>query len=153
MVRGLHHHRPRRVIAGPAGSTGDLVELPGLQQTLARAVVLGQPGHDHRPDRHVDTDAEGVSAGYHLQQACLCQLFDKATVFGQHPGVVDSDSVTDEPGKGLAKTRGEPEPADQGGYRVFLLARAHVDRHERLSAFQGRRLGEVHNVDRGLMGG
>src|SRR5690606_23829229 len=56
----LHHDIPHGVVARAPRPPGDLVELAGTQDARARAVVLGQPGEEHRADRHVDADAEGV---------------------------------------------------------------------------------------------
>jgi hypothetical protein len=52
----------------------------------------------------------------------------------------------------LPKPGGEPEVADGLGDRVLLLAGAHVDAHQRLRALQRGGLGEVHDVDRRLVG-
>ena len=64
-----HHDVTGDVETGPAGPAGDLVELPGGQDPGAVAVVLGQRRHQHRPDRHVDPDPEGVRPADHLEQA------------------------------------------------------------------------------------
>ena len=52
----------------PARASGDLVELAGLEQPLPRPVELGQAGHDHRSDGHIDADAEGVGPADDLEQ-------------------------------------------------------------------------------------
>ena len=148
----LDHDHAAVVEAGPAGPPGDLVELPGLEQPGDAAVVLAQRGEQHGADRHVDADAEGVGAADHLEQAGLGQRLDEAAVARQHPGVVHPDAVPDQPGQRLAEAGREPEPADQLGDRVLLRAAADVDAHQRLRLLDRRRLGEVHDVDRRLLG-
>ena len=55
--------------------------------------------------------------------------------------------------QGAAEAGGEPEAADGRGDRVLLGPGAHVDAHQRLGPLQGGGLGEVHDVDRRLVGG
>ena len=84
------------------------------------AVVLGQAGEQHRADRHVDADAEGVGAADDLEQAGLGERLDQPAVLRQHPGVVHADAVPHQPGQRLAEAGGEPEAADRLGDRVLL---------------------------------
>ena len=108
----LHHDVADRVEARPAGAAGDLVELALLEDPLAGAVVLRQPGEEHRPDRHVDADAQGVGAADDAQQALLGQLLDQAPVARQHPGVVHPDARRAAAGQGPAEAGAEAEVAD-----------------------------------------
>ena len=153
VLRGLDHHGAGGVIAGPAGPAGDLVELAGVQQPGADAVVLAQRGEQHGADRHVDAHPEGVGAADDLQQAGLGELLHKPAVFGQHAGMVDADAVPDQPVEGLAEARGEAEAGDELGDLVFLLAGADVDAHQVLGPVDRLDLAEVHHVDRNLLGG
>ena len=139
------------VVAGPPGPPGDLVELAGVEQPGAGAVVLRQRREDDGPDRHVDADAESVGAADDLEQAGLGQLFHQPPVLGQHPGVVHADPVPDQSRQRRAERRREAEPADEVGDRGLLLLGAHVDAHQRLRPLQRRGLGEVDDVDRRLL--
>ena len=148
----LHDHGAGGVVAGPAGPAGDLVELPGLQVPGALAVVLAQRGEHHRPDRDVDADAEGVGAADDLEQPGLGELFDQPAVLGQHAGVMHPDAVPDQPGQRLAEPGGEPELPDSLGDLVLLRPGADVDAGQRLGLFDRGGLGEMHDVDGGLVG-
>ena len=148
----LHDDGADGVEAGPPGPAGDLVELAGLQQPGPRTVVLGQSGEQHGPDRHVDADAERVGAADHLEQPGLGQRLDQPAVLGQHAGVVHADAVAHQPGQRLAEAGGEPEVADRLGDRVLLGPGGQVDARQRLRPLQRRGLGEVHDVDRRLLG-
>ncbi len=152
VLGGLHDDRPAGVVAGPPRAPGDLVELAGLEVAHLHPVVLGQTAEQHRADRHVDPDAEGVGAGDHLEQAGLGEQLDQPAVLRQHPGVVHADAVPDQPGQRPAEALGEAEVADQLGDRVLLLATADVDAHQRLRLLDRRGLGEVHDVDRRPVG-
>ena len=152
MVGRLDDHGAGGVVAGPPGPPGDLVELPGVEQPAAGAVVLRQRREHDGADRHVDAHPEGVGAADDLQQPGLGELFDQAAVLGQHPGVVHPDAVAHQPRQRRAECGGEPEPADQFGDRRLLLLAAHIDAHQGLGPLQGGLLGEVHDVDRGLFG-
>src|SRR6476620_10162908 len=70
---GLHHHGAGRVVAGPAGPAGNLVELTGVEQAGAYAVVLAQCGEHDGADGHVDSHAQRVRAADNLEQAGLGQ--------------------------------------------------------------------------------
>ena len=141
---------PDRVVAGPAGAAGDLLELAHLQLPLTRAVVLRQPAEQHGADRDVDADAEGVGAAHDLEQPLLGQRLDQPAVARQHAGVVHADAHPDEPRQRLAERRGEPEVAQRVGDDVALLAGRDLDAGQRLRPLQRGDLGEVHDVDRGL---
>ena len=152
VLGGLHHDPARRVEPGPARPAGDLVELARLQQPGLGPVVLGQRGEQHRADRHVDAHAERVGAADDLEQAGLGQRLHQPPVLGQHAGVVHADAVPHQPGQGLAEAGREPEVADHVGDGVLLRPGAHVHAHQRLRLLQRGRLGEVHDVDRRLVG-
>ena len=152
VVGRLDDDGARGVVAGPPGPPGDLVELAGVEQPGAGAVVLRQRREHDGADRHVDADAEGVGAADDLEQAGLGELFDQPPVLGQHPGVVNADAVADQPRQRRSEGRREAEPADQLGDRGLLLLGADVDAHQRLRPLQRGGLGEVHDVDRRLLG-
>src|SRR6266511_1258687 len=80
------------------GAPGDLVELAGFEQPGLHTVVLGQSGEQHRADRHVDPDAEGVGPADHLEQPGLGERLHQPAVLRQHPGVVHADAMADQPG-------------------------------------------------------
>ncbi len=128
------------------------MELPGAEVARPRSVILGQGGEHDRTDRHVDPDAEGVGATNDLQESFLGEQLHQPAVLREHAGVVDADAVPDQAGQGPAEPGGEPESADRLGDGVLLRTAAHVDAHQRLGAFQRRRLGEVDDVDRCLVG-
>jgi len=79
------------------GASGDLRELAIGEQPDGVAVVLAQLREQHRSDRHVDPDAEGVGAADDLEQPVLGELLDEQAVLGEQPGVVDADAGGDEP--------------------------------------------------------
>ena len=149
----LHDDAAGGVVARPPGPAGDLVELAGLEQPGLLAVVLGQRGEHDGADRHVDADAEGVGAADDLEQAGLGEGLDEPAVLGEHAGVVHADAVPHQPGQRLAEAGGEAEVPDHFRDRVLFLAAGHVRRHERLRLLKRGRLGEVHHVDRRLVGG
>ena len=140
------------VVAGPAGATCHLVELPGAQVPLPDPVVLAERGDHHRADGDVDADAEGVGAADDLEQAGLGELLHQPSVARQHARVVHADAVPHQPRERLAEPGGEAEVADRRGDRVLVLAAGHVDAHQRLGPFERGGLGEVHDVDRCLLG-
>ncbi len=149
MLGGLHDDVADRVVAGPPG---DLVELPRRQQPHPAPVVLRQGGEHHRADRHIDPHPQGVRAADDLQQPRLGELLHQPAVLWQHPGVMHPDAVADQPGQHLAEPGGEPEVPDRPRDRVLLRPGRHVHAHQRLRPFQRLRLGEVHDVDGGLVG-
>src|SRR5699024_11986543 len=65
------------VEARASGATGDLVELPGVQQPHPLAVELRQARQQHGADGHVDAHPERVGAADDLQQPGLGQLLDQ----------------------------------------------------------------------------
>ena len=129
------------------------MELAGIQGAGADAVVFGQCRQHHRANGHIDAHPEGVGTANDLEQARLGQLFDQATIFGQHTGVVDADPVADQTVQRLAEARSETEPGNQFGDPVLLLAGANIDAHQRLGSLDGFELAEVHHIDGSLLGG
>ncbi len=150
VLRGLDDDGALRVVAGTPGAAGDLVELTRLEDALAGAVELRQPGHEHRADGHVDADAEGVGAADDLEQAGLGEALDEAAVLRQHARVVDADAATQQPRQGLAVGGGEAEVADLGDDPLLGLVVDDLQAGQRLRAFGGLALGEVDDVDRRL---
>ena len=148
----LHHDVPDRVVAGAARAAGDLLELAHLELALTGPVVLRQPAEQHRPDGHVDADAERVGAADDLEQALLRQRLDESPVPRQHPGMVHAHTHPDQPRQRLAERRREPEVAQRIGDDVALRTGRDLDAGQRLRALEGRDLGEVHDVDRRLSG-
>ena len=153
MLRRLHDDRTGDVEPGPSRPAGDLVELPCRKCPDPLPVVLRQCREHHRADRNVDPDAERVGAADHLEEPGLGETLHQPAVLGQHPGVVDTDAVTDEAREGPAEASREAEPADELGDPVLLGSGAHVDAHERLGPLDRRRLREVDDVDRRLSRG
>ena len=150
VVRRLHDDGALGVVARAAGAAGDLVELAGLEDALARAVVLDQAGHQHRADGHVDAHAEGVGAADDLEQARLRQALDQAAVLRQHARVVDADALAHELRQDAAEGRGEAEVTDLGADALLLLRTEQFEPRQRLRPFDGLALGEMHDVDRSL---
>ena len=66
---------------------------------------------------------------------------------------MNADPVPHQAGKGLPEARGEAEITDHFRDSVFFLSRAHICGHERLGLLKRGGLGEVHDVNRGLVGG
>ena len=126
------------------------MELTGTELPHPGAVELRERCDEHRADRHVDSDAEGVGAADDLEQAPLGEGFDQAPVARQHPGVMDADAGAHQARKRLAEPRREPEPADLGSDLIALLARGDLGVDERLGPLEGRGLREVDDVDRSL---
>ena len=150
MLGSLRDDVADRVEPGAARAPGDLVELAAAQQALAAPVELAQRGEQHRVDRHVDADAEGVGAADHLEQAALGELFDETAVLRQHAGVVDADPVAQHPRQGGAEAGREPEVADGLDDLVALLGAHETDAHERLGLLGGEPLARMDDVDRRL---
>ena len=128
------------------GAAGDLQELAGAQDPLPAAVELRQPGEQHRPDRHVDADAEGVGAADDLEQPGLGQLLDQPAVARQHPRVVDADPAAEQLGERLAEAGAEPEAGQPLGDRVALLVGDAQPALSRSRVLDRGRLGEVDDV-------
>lgn len=80
------------------------------------------------------------------------EALHQAPVFGQHARVVHADAVPDVARQVTAELRREAEVADDLGDLVLLRAGRHVDTHQGLRPLHRLRLGEVHDVDRSLMG-
>ena len=145
-----------RVEAGPARAAGDLVELADPQDPLPAAVELRETGEQHGPDRDVDADAEGVGAADDGEQAGLGELLDQPPVARQHPGVVDADPAAQQLGQRLAEAGAEPEAGQPlldlvlGG--ALLVEPSTLGVEQRGRVLDGVLLGEVHDVDRGLVG-
>ena len=53
---GLDNDGAFGVVSRAASSTGNLVKLAGFQHSVADPIKLGQFRHQHRADRHVDSD-------------------------------------------------------------------------------------------------
>ena len=65
---------------------------------------------------------------------------------------MNTDAHPDEPRQRFAEARREPELSDQFGNCVSLLAGRHLRAGQGLRTLERGRLGEVHDVDRGLAG-
>ena len=152
VIRRLHDHGAGGVVARSTGTPGHLVELAGRQVPHLHAVVLRQRRHEHSADRHVDADAEGVGAAYHLQQAGLGERLHQPAVARQHPRVVHADAVPHQPRQRPAEAGREAKAADSLGNGVPLGPGRDVDAGQRLGAFQCGRLGGVNDVHRCLSG-
>src|SRR5215475_14001268 len=102
----LHDDGTHRVETGPTSATGDLMELPRLQQSRLCAVELRQGREQYRADRHVDADAERVRTADHLQLPGLRERLHEAAISRQHPGVVYADAVPYQSREHLAESCG-----------------------------------------------
>ena len=149
MRRGLDPYVPAVVEPPSSGPPGDLVELPHGQDPGVGSVVLTQLGKQHGADWHVYPNTEGVGPTDHLQEAPLGELFDQASVAGEHPGVVEADAVTNEPAEVLADRGVEPEALQIVTQGALLGLGQHVEAAQVLGLVGGRLLGEVHYVHRG----
>ena len=147
----LHDHGAGGVVARAARAPGDLVELAGGELAHPGAVVLGQRGEQHRADRHVDADAEGVGAADDPQHALLRELLDEPAVLRQHARVVHADAEPQQPRQGLAERGREAEAADHLRDAVAVLAGGDVRAGQRLRPLERGGLREVHDVDRRLV--
>src|SRR5699024_6732016 len=153
VLRSLHHHEPRGVVACTSRPSGDLVEFPGLEVTLPSAVEFGQSGEHDGADGYVDRDAERVRTADEFQQPGLGELLHQPAVFRQHARVVHADAVPDQPRQRFTESCREPESADHLGDGVLLRPAADVDAAQRLGTLDGGSLREVHDVDRRLTTG
>ena len=153
MLGCLDDHGAGGVEPGPAGPTGDLMELARRELAHSMAVELRQSGEQNGADRHVDPHPEGVRATDHREQAVLGEPFDQAPVPRQQTCVVHPDAVADQPVQGVTEPCAEPEVRDPPSDRIARRARG--DRHagQGLCPLQGGGLGEMHDVDRGPVGG
>ncbi len=131
------------------GAPGDLEELTHPQHTGLGAVVLAELREQHRPDGHVDADAEGVGATDQLQQTLLGELLDEQAVAGQQAGVMDADAGHHEAAEVLADGTVETKAADGLAQRLLLVGRQDVEAGQRLRRGHRLGLGEVHEIHRG----
>ncbi len=134
------------------GPPGDLRELPVRQDAHAGAVVLAQLREQHRPDRHVDADAERVGPADDLEQTVLGELLDEQAVLRQQAGVVHTDAGRDVAPQVLADRGVEAEVAERVSHRLLLGLRQWVQCQVVLRRLGRILLGEVHEVDRRLVG-
>jgi hypothetical protein len=96
MFRSLAYDTSLFVEAPAPGAPRDLLELAHGEDPHLLAVELREAGEDHRADRDVDADAQGVGAEDHLEVALLGELLHEQAVLGKQPGVVDPDAVAQE---------------------------------------------------------
>jgi hypothetical protein len=116
------------VVEAPSpGPPGDLGEFPIAEQPGRHPVVLTELGKQHGPDRNVHPHPEGVSAADQFQEASLGQLLDQESVAGEHPGMVQTDSMADEPLQVFADRRVKPEPAHLLADSRLLFLGEHVE--------------------------
>ena len=148
VLGGLDDDVPGGVEAGPPCPSGDLQELPHPQHPLTGAVELGQPGEQHRADRHVDADPEGVGAADHGEQPGLGQLLDQAAVARQHAGVVHPDAAAQQLGERLAEAGTEAEVGQPLSQAVLVGGLDRRAGEQRARVLDGSGLGEVHDVHR-----
>jgi hypothetical protein len=142
-------HVPVGVEPGPSGAPGELVELAHREAPDAVAVELGERGHQHRADRDVDTDPEGVRAADDRQHALAGQTLDQAAVAREHPCVVDADTVAQEAIEGGPEAASDPHALQRLGQRLALGSGGDVEADEGLGPLDRRSLVGVDDVDRG----
>ena len=144
----LHDHEAGVVVALAPGAPGHLPEIAHAQDRRLLPVVLEKLGKHHRADRHVDADAQRVSATDQLEQPALRQRLHQQPVLGQQPRVVHADAVP-QPALHLAPVRTvELHPLQLRRQRRLFLLRAEVETHPVLRALGGRTLREINQVDR-----
>ena len=114
---------------------------------------LAETGQQHCADRDVDSDAQSVGTADHLEKPVLRENFDEPSVLGQHASMVNADAVPDQARECLSEPRGEAETAQRFGDRFLLGLGTEVDARQCLGALERGRLREMHDVDRGLVGG
>src|SRR5699024_5295795 len=142
----LHHDLADGVEAGTARTSGGLMELTGTQTTYTHTVVVARRGEQHRTERAVHSHRQGVGAADDLEQPCLGQALDQATILRQHARVMYPDAVPYVSGQVAAELGGEAEGADLLGDPGLLLPGAHVDTGQRLGPLDRLCLGEMHDV-------
>ena len=136
-----------------AGSPGDLLEVPHLEDGHVLAVVLAELAEEDGADRHVDADAESVRAGDDLEQPELRELFDQQAVLRQQPRVVNADSEAEEAAHLFAVGGVETEFPDRIEDRLLLVPGAEPQAGQALRELGAVALGEVDDVDRRPVGG
>src|SRR5690606_10904668 len=109
---------------------------------------LAELGEEHRAERNVDADAEGVGPADDLEQALLRELLDEQPVLRQQPGMVDADAMADPPAEILAEGAVEAKALELVLDRLLLVLGQKVDARQRLRVLGGRALREVDDVDR-----
>ena len=144
----LTHDAAAHVEALASGAAGDLAELAHAQQRDLLAVELAELREQHRADRDVDADAEGVGAAHDLEQAALREPLDQQSVLRQQARVVDADAVAQDAAEVLAVGRVEAEARERRGDPRALFARREVRAGEPLRQLAALALREVHDVDR-----
>jgi hypothetical protein len=83
VLGGLDDDRAARVEALASRTPRDLLKVADAQDRGLFAVELAELCKEHRPDRHVDADAECVGAADDLEQALLRKPLDEDAVLGQ----------------------------------------------------------------------
>ena len=78
-------------------------------------------------------------------------MFNKASVFGQHAGVVDADAVQQKPLERRSEALLKAEAANLIGDRLALLAGGEIGAHNRPGQLCCLPLGKRHNVDGSLI--
>ncbi len=97
VVGGLHPDVTIGIESGTSRPTRQLMELADGEHPHARSVELGEGSHQHRADGDVHADAECVGSADHREEPGTGEPFDEPPVAGEHPGMVDADSVADQP--------------------------------------------------------
>ena len=116
-------HEPDRVEAGAARASRDLVELARAHMAHAPPVVLDERRHQHRADRHVDSDPQRVRAAHDRQQARLGEALNEAAVARQHARVVHADALREQRLEGLPEALRKRHARQLRGDRLLLLGR------------------------------
>ena len=147
VLGGQDAHETDGVEAGAAGAPRDLVEFARAHVAHAPPVVLDERRHQHRADRHVDTDPQRVRAAHDRQQASLREALDEAPVARQHARVVHADALCEQRLEGLPEALRKRHARQLRGDCLLLLGRHQRRTVERLRGGDRVALGEVHDVD------
>ena len=93
MFGSLRNHVADIVETLAASAASNLVEIAGGQNCSLVAAVLAELRKQHRSNRHVDANAERISAANDLEQPFLCEFFAENAVLGQKSGVMEPDAL------------------------------------------------------------
>ena len=144
----LRDHEAAVVEALSPRAPPDLLEIAHAEDRRLLAVVLAQAREEHRANRDVHPDAEGVGAADDREQPLLRELLDHQPVLRQEARVVQADAVRQKALHLLAVGRVEAHAGrgERLADGALSLLRQEVDAHQVLRRLGGRALREVDDV-------
>src|ERR1044071_5543168 len=144
MFGSLDRHPAAFVEAFAPRTSGDLMEIASAENSRLLAIILAEPGKQHRADGDIDTHAKSVGAADNLEQALLRQLLHQDPIFGQEAGVVNANPML-QPFTNLRSVgAGEFKSLHSVAQSGFFFTSANINAGETLRALRRFQLGEMH---------